>query len=682
MMFPRYITLFLAIACAYTAVAQNDTLSGSSDEVVVTGQYSPQSLRKSVYQVRTITRERIQLRGATNVQQVLSNELGIRFSNDLTLGTADIQLMGMSGRSVKILLDGVPMVDRGDTRESLGQIDISVVEKIEIVEGPMSVSYGSDALAGVINIITKKTSHNRLDVNAAVQEETAGNEYTPFTGDGNHIQRVHANWRKNGWNVLGGFNHTEFGGWQGAKTGREKDWKPKEQWIGNIGLGYYGKDWQIAYRLDGLNETILSKGMMGATYKATDQKYITDRFLHQVQSEWRAGNRLSFNSMLAYTDYQRKTETTRIDFTTGERTLTTGAGEQDMSAFRSLSFRTTAQYVLSQSVSLQPGVDINLDKASGARISGTPSINDYAFFISSELKLGSAINIRPGFRFISNSVYDAPPVIPSVNTMFRLGKRTDLRLAYAKGFRSPALRELYFSFFDASHSIKGNPNLKAEESNSFTGSFSWMALQQKGVKLNIRLGGFYNEFSNLIGYGVDPNDPSVFMTVNIDHFKTTGATLENNLVWGNVQATVGASYIGRYNSLSEDPAWEKNHLPQFVWSPEVNANISWNCEKIGLKSGVFYKFTGRRPTYQVTTSGSASTVSLVNTAGFHLADITADKKINRFVHVLAGVRNLFDVGRVNNTAVDTGGAHTTGGPVPIAYGRSYFIALNFHFTKQ
>ena len=104
--------------------------------------------------------------------------------------------------------------------------------------------------------------------------------------------------------------------------------------------------------------------MMGATYKATDQKYITDRFLHQVQSEWRVNNRLSFNSMLAYTDYQRKTETTRIDFTTGERTLTTGAGEQDVSAFRSLSFRTTAQYVLSPSVSLQPGVDINLDKAS------------------------------------------------------------------------------------------------------------------------------------------------------------------------------------------------------------------------------------------------------------------------------------------------------------------------------
>jgi len=126
------------------------------NEVIVTGQYEPQSLKKSVYNVRVIDSERIRLRAAVNVMGVLNNELGFRFSNDLTLGTTDVQLMGMSGRNVKILLDGLPMVDRGDTRESLNQIDINSIERIEIVEGPMSVSYGSDALAGVVNIITKK----------------------------------------------------------------------------------------------------------------------------------------------------------------------------------------------------------------------------------------------------------------------------------------------------------------------------------------------------------------------------------------------------------------------------------------------------------------------------------------------------------------------------------------------
>ena len=153
------------------------------DAVVVTGQFGPQSVRNSVYQIRTISNEQIRLRGATNVQTVLNTELGMRFSNDLTLGTTDVQLMGMSGQNVKILLDGVPMIDRGSTRESLGQIDINIIDRIEIVEGPMSVTYGSDALAGVINIITKKGEEKaNLTLTARVQEETTGRDYQPFAG--------------------------------------------------------------------------------------------------------------------------------------------------------------------------------------------------------------------------------------------------------------------------------------------------------------------------------------------------------------------------------------------------------------------------------------------------------------------------------------------------------------------
>ena len=114
-------------------------------EVVVTAQYFPQSLSNSVYKIIVIDKRRIEACGATNVKQVLSTTAGVKFSNDKDLGTTDILLMGMGGRDIKILLDGVPLADRGDTRESLNQIDISQIERIEIVEGPMSIVYGSDA---------------------------------------------------------------------------------------------------------------------------------------------------------------------------------------------------------------------------------------------------------------------------------------------------------------------------------------------------------------------------------------------------------------------------------------------------------------------------------------------------------------------------------------------------------
>ena len=175
-------------------------------DVVVTGQYGPQSLKNSVYNVRTISAEKIRLRGAVNLQQVLNTELGFRFSNDLTLGTTDVSLMGITGRNVKVLLDGVPMIDRSDTRESLNQIDINTIERIEIVEGPMSVVYGSDALAGEINIITK-TAGKSLNITARVQEETVGKEYNAFSDKGNHVQNLGMSWQHNGWSVLGGITH-------------------------------------------------------------------------------------------------------------------------------------------------------------------------------------------------------------------------------------------------------------------------------------------------------------------------------------------------------------------------------------------------------------------------------------------------------------------------------------------
>ena len=120
-------------------------------EVVVTGQFSPQSLRSSLYKVKVIGREQIEKKGATNAQTLLNTELGIRLSNDMALGETDFELLGMSGNNIKVLLDGVPVIDRLTKKQSLSQIDVNTIERIEVVEGPMSVVYGTDALADSIN---------------------------------------------------------------------------------------------------------------------------------------------------------------------------------------------------------------------------------------------------------------------------------------------------------------------------------------------------------------------------------------------------------------------------------------------------------------------------------------------------------------------------------------------------
>ncbi|MBX2952445.1 MAG: TonB-dependent receptor [Leadbetterella sp.] len=661
---------------------QDDSLRVNSlNEVVVTGQFSPQSMKNSVYQVRVIGREQIRLRGATNLQSILSTELGMRFSNDLTLGTTDVELMGMSGQNVKILLDGVPVIDRGSTRESLGQIDINNVEKIEIVEGPMSVSYGSDALAGVINIITKKSGGSKaLTVNARVLEETAGDEYNAFSGAGTHHQSLGLAWQNARFEAGGGVTRNFFGGWQGNATGRKMEWMPKEQYLPYAQAGYRKDGFSAWYRFNGTDETLKS---LGSTYtninnnheSATDQFYITKRWFHQLQSEYRINAANSLSLAAAYTDYSRSTQTTEIDLVTDRRTLAP-SGNQDKSVFTTRFLRLTAQHRLSSAISLQHGLDINLNASSGERIEGSPEINDYAYFASSEIKLGSKINLRPGLRFIHNSVYDAPPVIPSVNTKFTLAKGLDLRAAYARGFRSPALRELYFTFFDASHSIRGNRNLKAETSDSFNAYLSYQALDRKEIRWNTTLGTFYNTFDNLITIGVDPADASVNTYLNVDKYKTTGFTLNNTVYWKNLYATLGFSAIGRYNRFSES-----KNIDEFLWTPEVNSNLRYSFPSIATSISLFLKYTGKLPRYIAETTATGVTARRTETESFTMADLTLNKVFYKYFTLNAGVKNLFGVTRLANTNADTGAAHSTGGAVPMSYGRSYFLGISAQITR-
>jgi len=669
---------------------KTDSLGRALKEVVVTGQYQPESLRNSVYQTRIISAERIRLRAATNIQQVLNTELGFRFSNDLTLGVSDVQMMGMAGRNVKILLDGVPMVDRADTRESLNQIDINTVERIEIVEGPLSVSYGTDALAGVINIITKTPGSATLHVNAKVQEETAGTEYSPFTKEGSHLQHAGLAWSHKGWNALGGISHNEFNGFNvpsALATSAEIDsyvnrWKPKEQWLANTKLGYRGADFNVWYRMDYVNETIDSRGGYNpGNYKATNQKYITDRYTQQIQGEYKIDDRLQLNALVGYANLKRTTRSVIHDYSTGTEELSTAAGQQDISKFQSTNIRTTAQYTLSDRVSFQPGVEINLDGSSGARISGSPKINDYAFFLSSEFNVFEKLTLRPGLRFISNSVYDAPPVIPSLNAKLRLNDLFDLRAGYASGFRSPALRELYYDFFDASHSIMGNENLKAEQSNSFTASLSFTGKEENERRFTSVLSAFYNNFKNRIDYGLLASDPTITTLLNIAKYKTTGGTFINTLDLRNLQLALGFSYIGTYNQYSES-AELYGESPEFVWSPEVNSNITYTFPKLETTVNVAFKFTGTRPYYELESVENVQQARLAKTGSFSLTDLMFTRPFGKMISLNAGVKNVFNVMTLSSTALATTAAHTTSGPVPLNYGRSYVLGLTFNWDKK
>lgn len=127
------------------------------DGLVVTGQYAPNTIEKATHKVRVIDRQKMDVMSAQNLRDVLTNELNIRISQDNVLGSS-MSMQGISGQNVKILIDGVPVVGRLEGNIDLSQINLNNIERVEIIEGPMSVNYGTDALAGTINLITKKNT--------------------------------------------------------------------------------------------------------------------------------------------------------------------------------------------------------------------------------------------------------------------------------------------------------------------------------------------------------------------------------------------------------------------------------------------------------------------------------------------------------------------------------------------
>lgn len=679
-----YYTL-LIIFITGSLLAQEDTAKAKELEgVVVTGQYKPQSVKNSVYQVKVISKERIQKQAATKLQDVLNNEMNIRFSQDPATGGSDISMLGLSGQNVKILVDGLPMVGRqGTTNEiNINQIDVNTIERIEIIEGPMSVIYGADALAGVINIITKKAGASKISVTARVQEETVGDEYD-WSKQGIHNQSVSATFRHKRWEAGGGFGYNYFGGWKDTAIGRELIWHWKDQITANGFIGYNNGKFNIRYRIDGLDEIITNPGNFtdwqsdAGDSVAHDQEYLSRRVMQQLQAGYFVNSNLSFQAQASYTDYRRQVFSTVLSQSTGKLSMDIPS-TQSIDEINGFTFRGTALYKISSLVSLQPGIDINLESGKGQRLkAGNNEVSDYAFFITSEITPSAKVSFRPGLRFIRNSVYDAPPVTPSLNTKFALSKNLDLRLAYARGFRSPSLRELYFNFKDANHTIIGNPDLKAETSHSFTGSLSWKKITENKPVYTIILGSFYNNVKNLIDYAFSTISDTA-MLANVSNSKTAGVNLSSNLKYKNWNISVGASYTGFYNDYSET----NGSLPELQWSAEANATLGYTFSKIGLDANLFYKFTGKQPSYVL----SGSDIVLSELKGYHMADLTFNKRFSktllRYISINAGIRNLFDTDRVNNTIANTGGIHTSGAGRSIAYGRSYFAGLVFNWDKK
>jgi len=238
----------------------------------------------------------------------------------------------------------------------------------------------------------------------------------------------------------------------------------------------------------------------------------------------------------------------------------------------------------------------------------------------------------------------------------------------AKGFRAPSLRELYFNFFDANHQILGNPNLQAETSNSFSGSITWNKTNQNNSNIGLLLNGSHTKIANGIDYAVSASDPNIFILTNLADSRTAATNLGFTYSYKQLSISTGTGITGFYNDYSTTD----NSLPQLKWSAEANAVIGYLIPHCGLDLNLFYKWIGKRP---YNTINSNQQIISAQQHGYHLADLTINKKAFRYFSLSAGIKNLFDVTRVASSSTTTG-IHTSSGIANIGTGRSFFLGVS------
>ncbi len=177
--------LFIAAAVIFSShvQAQRDTANKMLDEVNITSNKFPQKQSETGKVVMIITQQQLQRSFGKSLSEVLNQQPGLIINGaDNNLGTNQtVYTRGASSANTLILLDGIPLYDAsGISNEfDLNNFALGNIERIEILKGAQSTLYGSDAVAGVINIITKKGEKKpfnlRIDLSAGSYDTYKGN---------------------------------------------------------------------------------------------------------------------------------------------------------------------------------------------------------------------------------------------------------------------------------------------------------------------------------------------------------------------------------------------------------------------------------------------------------------------------------------------------------------------------
>lgn len=707
----RILFIYFLSVTAFSQQSEKESVNLDSiqdlNPVILTGQYRPQAVDKSIFEVDVLTQTDIRKMAGNTLDDVLKQALNLNVIPNSGEGRSGIEQFGFNSEYVKILIDGVPVIgDEGfGNAIDISQINIDDVEQIEIVEGAMGVQYGANAVTGVVNIITKKSSRTKWNITPYIQEETIGNEYN-WSDQGRHIQSLKIGHNfSDSWYGEISFIRNDFRGFFGEKNGRyffnasdpnDKtrgyDWLPKMQHTGKALLNYQGKNFRAFYKFEYFNERTdnyanqVRLNLHGPTQTvdptANDRIFRTDRQYHHINftGDWREMN---YSVSASYQEQVRNQESFTRRLLTGDQSNIERYDYNTRKGF--FSRGTLNQFLKSDWLSTEGGYEITSDRgqASGLSEQNTVTdsqlreVNSFSGFFSTELIASKKLSFRPGIRYTHSNIFSDQLAI-SLSGKYDFSDGYQLRAVLGTAPKLPNFEELYFYMVDSNHDVRGNENLKPEKGRSvFVHLKKRFATKNNTLSYQPKFSVWYLDVDDKIDLIIANTSPLSFQYDNIDTYRTWGVAFRNKIYYRQLTAGVGISVNGESKVLKSSEEYNDD----FLYSLQLTGQLSYSIPEWNTSVSAYYKYNGAQYQFVMTPDDmGGAIISKDKQDAYGWLDLSARKTFwNDQFELTLGARNLLDVKDIKTTST-AGAGHSSSSSMLLGYGRSYFLKLLYNIN--
>ena len=465
----------LSTGAAYAENESDDCVTWNKDPlgletVVVTATRTPKPLLDIPVVTRVITADDIQKADATNIKDMLQQEIpGLEFT--YSMGQQVLNMGGYDGNNILFLVDGERMAGESMDNVDFSRLNLSSIERIEIVKGAASTLYGSSAMGGVVNIITKGPS-DQWAANVNSRYEGATKEWRHGASADFNIGRI---------NSLTTFQMTDA---KALDLGE------------NSSLPTYGgKSYNVKERLTWkLSDALRLTGRIGYFFRERESGTVSHERYRDVSDglklNWKINAQQNLEVAYSFDQYDKS-----------DLNMLTDKDIRDYSNRQNIARALYNLHMPSWKSQLTAGADYMNDYMMTYQFSednNHRSQNSCDIFAQWDYTPSDHWDIIGGLRYDYFSAAKKGRPTWKLAAMYKTGKH-QIRVSYASGFRAPSLKELYMDFFMGGiFMIYGNTDLKCETNHNFSLSWTNHGSVSDNLKYCLTATGYYNFFNNYI----------------------------------------------------------------------------------------------------------------------------------------------------------------------------------------